>query len=185
MKSILNLTLAGMLALLMSAPAFAVQNTYQQTANVNGRMSTQGRVTSMVRQGNQYLVTLDNGGYSYYVPMTIANNANLRVGEVVSLSGYGTASGMNVDLISAANRPYSNASTYGVGTMSAVVQSANRHLNYLNVRNEATGQRLKVDVRHMDTRRSVNVWHLRPGDRIVVNGGWENRTTFDAQTVNF
>lgn len=181
MKNILNIAAAVTLAALMSAPAFAMQ----QTATTNSRMTTQGRVTTMVRQGNQYLVTLDNGGYSYYVPLTTAQNAKLRVGEVVSLSGYGTANGMNVDLISAANRPYSNASTYGRGSMSAIVQSTNRHLNYLNVRDEATGQRLKIDVRHMDTRRSVNVWHLRAGDRIVVNGGWENRNTYDAQTVNF
>ena len=185
MKNILNIAAAVTLAVLMSAPAFAIQTNDGKTTTINGRMTTQGRVTTMIRQGNRYVVTLDNGGYSYYVPLTTARNANLRVGDVVSLSGDGTANGMNVDLISAANRPYSNASTYGPGSMSAIVQNTNRHLNYINVRDEATGQRLKIDVRHMDTRRSVNVWHLRAGDRIVVNGGWENRNTFDARTVNF
>jgi hypothetical protein len=53
------------------------------------------------------------------------------------------------------------------------------------VRDPNTGERFKVDVRQMDTRRSVNVWRLRPGDRISVNGGWENSDTFQASTVNF
>lgn len=67
----------------------------------------------------------------------------------------------------------------------AQVRWTNRHYNYITVRDPNTGERFKVDVRQMDTRRSVNVWRLRPGDRISVNGGWENSDTFQASTVNF
>jgi hypothetical protein len=44
---------------------------------------------------------------------------------------------------------------------------------------------IRVDVRNMDTRGSVNVWRLRPGDRINVTGGWENRGHFQADRVFF
>lgn len=69
--------------------------------------------------------------------------------------------------------------------ISGIVQSSNRNLNYITVRNQATGQDVKIDVRQMDTRQSVDVWRLRAGDRIVANGGWENRDTFQANRVNF
>ena len=48
-----------------------------------------------------------------------------------------------------------------------------------------TGLPVKVDVRRMDTRHSVNVWRTRPGDHISVNGSWENRDTFQAGRVQY
>ena len=75
----------------------------------------------------------------------------------------------------------SSASNFINGT----VQSMNRDLNYVTVRDDATGRLVKVDVRRMDTRRSVNVWQLRPGDRIATSGTWENGETFQADRVNF
>lgn len=69
--------------------------------------------------------------------------------------------------------------------ISGTVQNVNRDLNYVTVRDDATGQIVKIDVRKMDTRRSVNVWQLRPGDRIATSGTRENRDTFQADTINF
>ena len=34
---------------------------------------------------------------------------------------------------------------------------------------QKTGQTVKIDVRRMDTRQSVNVWKLRSGDRIFIH----------------
>jgi len=31
----------------------------------------------------------------------------------------------------------------------------------------------------------VNVWGIRPGDRITINGSWEKRGTFDATRVEY
>lgn len=186
MKNLSNIAVAAGLAVLLGTPAFAVANPYQyqrvQTSNVNGRITTQGHITQMAREGDMYRITLDNGGFSYFVPVTMARDRDLRVGDMVSLSGYPSSNGITVDLATPVNHPY-----YGTvaGPMSAIVLSTNRHYNYLSVRDEATGRRFKVDVRSMDTRRSVNVWRLRPGDRIVVSGNWENRNTFDATTVSF
>lgn len=69
--------------------------------------------------------------------------------------------------------------------LNGTVQSMNRDLNYVTVRDDATGRLVKVDVRSMDTRRSVNVWQLRPGDRIATSGTWENGDTFHADRINF
>ncbi|HEX3579605.1 MAG TPA: hypothetical protein VHY33_13660 [Thermoanaerobaculia bacterium] len=79
-----------------------------------------------------------------------------------------------------ANGTYANNANFISGT----VQSVNRDLNYLTVRDDATGASVKIDVRSMNTGRSVNVWRLRPGDHVSVNGGWENRDMFSANSVN-
>ena len=65
------------------------------------------------------------------------------------------------------------------------VESVNRDLNYFTVRDSATGQPVKIDVRDMDTRRSVNVWNLRTGDRITINGSWADHDRFKAEMVGF
>jgi hypothetical protein len=78
--------------------------------------------------------------------------------------------------------------TSGAGAsnfINGTVQSVNRDLNYVSVRDDVTGRIVKVDVRRMDTRRSVNVWQLRPGDRVATSGTWEKGDTFQADRVNF
>jgi hypothetical protein len=37
----------------------------------------------------------------------------------------------------------------------------------------------------MNMRRPINVWDIHAGDHITVNGGWENRDTFDANRVEY
>jgi len=180
MKKIVNIAAATGLALLMGAPVYAVQDGRYSNQQIDNRTSAQGRITMISREGNQYRIQLDNGGYNYWVPAGVIRDRNLRVGDTVSLSGYGRANGMNVDVI---NTMDGIATTNG--SMIGTVERTNRHLNYITVRDQSTGRLFKVDVRNMNTRQSVNVWRLRPGDRIVVNGGWENRNTFQANTVNF
>src|SRR5207249_3510168 len=71
--------------------------------------------------------------------------------------------------------------------LTGTVINVNRDLNYVTVRDQATGQSVKVDVRRMDTRRSVNVWQLRTGELVTVNGRWANKNNgnFRADFVNF
>jgi translation initiation factor IF-1 len=200
---------ASGLALLLSVPA-AAQNLsnngyYNNNGNYayqNGRIAMEGRITSMTRHGSTFDVRLDNGGYLYNVARSTVRSRGLRVGEVVRLEGYANGGAVTVDNVMLASDPnwsyrgnpnsYPNGmysgSTYGMNSanfMTGIVESTNRHYNYITVRDANTGQRFKVDVRQMDTGRSVNVWRLRPGDRVAVNGGWENSDTFQANTVNY
>ena len=181
MKKLGNIAAAAGLALLMGAPVYAVQDgRYNQQTNMT---TTQGRITMIQREGNQYRVQLDNGGYNYWVPLSTIRDQRLQIGDTVSISGYGRADGMMVSSI--APYGYGPNGMYSNGTVVGTVENVNRRLNYVVVRDANTGARFKVDVRNMNTRRSVNVWRLQPGDRIVAQGGWENRNTFNAATVNF
>lgn len=174
------------LALLLCAPMAMAQA---------GRITYQGHVTSMVADGAGYRVTLDNGGYSYWVPSATVSDRNIRVGDYVRFDGYGNNGLVTVDsaawLGGSDYNPYRQNysqpmySSAPVGTMTGIVQSRNRHYNYITVRDQVTNRLVKIDVRRMDTRDSVNVWRLRSGDRINVTGGWENHNTFQADRVYF
>jgi len=167
----------GLMLLLSSAAAFA-QDNYQYRAD---RISTQGRITTMTREGDQYRVTLNQGAYTYYVPVSTVRIDGLISGDVV-----------NADMVafpgeaSYARDPMYRGVPYGsIGWMSGVVQSTNRHMGYLTVRDDANGINYKIDVRNMDRSRPINVWGLRPGDHITINGGWENRNTFNATRIEY
>ena len=172
------------LALLLVAPMAMAQA---------GRVSMSGHVTSMVADGAGYRVTLDNGGYSYWVPAATITDRNIRTGDYVRFDGYGSSGLVTVDnaawLGDRAYNPYNNQPMYSSapssGVMTGVVQSRNRHYNYITVRDQVTNRLVKIDVRHMETRQSVNVWRLRPGDRVNISGGWENHDTFQADRVFF
>jgi uncharacterized protein DUF5666 len=110
----------------------------------------------------------------------------LRAGDpIVATGGWTNRNRFQADRVS--TQPMTSASAYAnsANFVSGTVQSTNRDLNYLTVRDDLTGRLVKVDVRQMDTRHSVNVWKLRAGDRVSVNGSWENGETFQASTVSF
>lgn len=113
---------------------------------------------------------------------------DLRAGDPIVVNGSWT----NNNTFQANRIGVSNlqpmTSSYGASNanfVSGVVQNVNRDLNYVTLRDDATGAAVKIDVRRMDTRRSVNVWQLRAGDRIATSGTWTDRETFQADTVNF
>ncbi len=171
------------LALLLCAPMAMAQS---------GRISMQGHVTALVIDGAGYRVTLDNGGYSYWVPADTISDRNIRMGDYVRFDGYGRDGLVTVDTAAYLGgpeyRPYNSQPMYSSapeGALTGTVQSVNRHYNFFDMRADGTGRMVRVDVRNMDTRGSVNVWRLRPGDRINVTGGWENRGHFQADRVFF
>lgn len=173
---------------LLSTAAFA-QDTYQYRAD---RISTQGRIMTMTREGDQYRITLNHGGYSYYVPVATVENRDLRVGDRVRIDGLVNGDVVNADMIAFPGEPnfardpmYRGVPYGSSGWMSGAVQDVNRRLGYLTVRDDANGATYRIDVRHMNTARSVNVWRLRPGDHISINGSWENRDLFDAIRVEY
>lgn len=172
------------LALLLCAPMAMAQS---------GRITMQGHVTALSADGAGYRVTLDNGGYSYWVPAATITDRNIRMGDYVRFDGYGRNGIVTVDTAAYLGgpdyRPYYNGqpmySSTQENALTGTVQSVNRHYNYFEMRADGTGRMVRVDVRNMDTRGSVNVWRLRPGDRVNVTGGWENRGRWQADRVFF
>jgi len=171
-------------ALLLATSVFALP------AYRADRISTQGTITNLTRVGDQYQVTLNHGAYSYYVPVSMVQNRDIRVGDQVRLGGVITGDTVNTDYIAWSGTPaYARDPSYqGVpygqsGWLSATVIRPHQHYGYLEVRDDASGLPMKIDVRKMDEKRSVNVWRAQPGDHINILGSWENRETFQADRV--
>ena len=152
------------------------------------RISTQGTVTSVARVGDQYQVTLNHGAYTYYVPVAMVGTRSIAVGDQLRMGGTITSdTGVNADYIAFSGTPaYARDPSYmtvpygQTGWLSGTVTRLHQHYGYLEMRDDATGLPMKVDVRKMDEKRSVNVWRTQPGDHINVLGSWENRETFRA-----
>jgi hypothetical protein len=185
----------GTLALLLGGSVFAApQNSRRDARNEyrNDRISTLGRITDIRREGDRFRVTLDRGSYAYYVPVSTVRERNLRVGDQVRFGGYVTGDLVNVDMLAFQGDPsYTTDPTYravpqgGRGWMSGTLQRSDRHLGYLVIRDDASGQNVKVDVRHMNLRKPVNIWGIRNGEHITINGSWEKRDTFDAKRIEY
>jgi hypothetical protein len=188
------LVAASGFAMLLSSAAIAApspqdQRAYQYRAD---RISTQGEITSMSREGDRYRIELNHGSYVYYVPVSTVRNRDIRLGLRVRLGGVVSGDSVNADFIAFTGEPAYTADPdyrgvpYGSsGWMSGTVMSVNRRLNFITIRDDASGLPVKIDVRNMDTRRSVNVWHTRAGDHISVNGSWSNHDTFNSTIVQY
>jgi hypothetical protein len=186
------------LALLLGTSVFAAPQDYHRRDRDarsdyrSDRISTQGHIREIRREGDRFRITLDRGSYPYYVPLSIVRNRNLRIGDEVRLGGIVAGDLVTVDLLAFRGDPYFGADpNYRVvprgssGWMSGVVQRVDRHLGYLVIRDDAGGENVKIDVRHMNMRRPVNVWGIRAGEHITINGSWENRDTFDALRLEY
>jgi hypothetical protein len=186
---------AGSLALLLSAPIFAAPQDHSRETRAEfraDRLSTQGRISAVSHEGERFRVTLDHGNYSYWVPAGTVGTRNLRIGASVRLGGIIAGDDVNVDLLAMPGEPYYEADPNyravpmgSTGWMTGVVQRVDRHLGYLTIRDEASGETVKVDVRHMNLRKPVNVWGINAGERISVNGSWERKGTFDADRIEY
>jgi hypothetical protein len=155
-------------------------------------ISTQGRITDIRREGGTFRVMLDRNSYPYFVPVATVRNRNLHVGDDVRLGGYFTGGVVNVDTLAYrgeadynADGNYRNPARGSVGSMTGVVQRVDRKLGYLVIREDGGGRDLRIDVRHMNLRKPVNVWGIHAGDHITVRGTWEDRDTFDARRVEY
>jgi hypothetical protein len=182
---------ASIFALLLSSTAIAAPQPQDRDYRTD-RISTQGEITSMSREGDLVRVELNHGSYTYYVPISAIRSRDIRIGDRVRLGGVVSGNSVNTDYIAFSGEPgYVNDPAYrsvpygSNGWMSGTVIGVNRHLNYITIRDDASGLPVKIDVRNMDTKRSVNVWRTRPGDHISVNGSWSNRDTFGASIVQY
>lgn len=187
------LVAASGLAMLLSSAAIAAPQPQERSYQFRpDRISTQGEITSMAREGDQVRIELNHGSYVYYVSMAVIRDRDIRVGSRVRLGGVVSGDSVNADYIAFSGEPaYTSDPAYrGVpygssGWMSGTVINVNRRLNYVTIRDDASGLPVKVDVRNMDTKRSVNVWRTRPGDHISVNGSWSNHDTFNSSIIQY
>jgi hypothetical protein len=188
-RSVLTaLAVMSVMAMLLSTAAFAAPQQDYRT----DRISTQGTITSISREGDQYRVVLNHGSYMYYVPVSMIRARDIRIGDQVRVGGVVNGDSVTADYVAFSGEPSYTADPmyravpYGsMGWMSGTVTSVNRRLNYVTIRDDASGLPVKVDVRNMDTHHSVNVWHTRLGDHISVNGTWEDHNTFNAGRVQY
>ena len=161
----------------------------------SSRISTTGQITSLQREGGRVRITLDRERLVYYVRTSDVRDQNVHIGDRVRISGRMVGDAVEAESISVSGGgsnygdQYGNRNRdregYGNGWVRATVISHNRRLNYITVRDDGTGRVFKIDVRQMDTRRSVNVWQTHSGDRLKISGSWENRDTFRADRVQY
>jgi len=154
------------------------------------RISTQGTITNVTRVGDMYQVTLNHGAYVYSVPVSMVGTHGIRVGDQIRVGGIIAGDTVTSDYIAFSGTPaYARDPAYiGVpygqsGWLSGTVTRLHQHYGYLEFKDDATGLPMKVDVRNMDEKRSVNVWRTQPGDHINVLGSWSDRNTFRADRV--
>jgi hypothetical protein len=186
---------AGGLSLLLSTAVFAAPQDYRADGSSYraDRISTTGHISAVSREGDRYRITLDHGNYDYFVPATAVGSNRLAVGSSVRLGGLVAGDLVNVDVVAFPGEPSYLSDPYYVavpypsngGWMSGTVQRVDRHLGYLTIQEDRSGAIVKIDVRHMDLRKPVNVWGIRAGDRISVNGAWETRGNFDARRIEY
>jgi hypothetical protein len=188
------LVAASGLAMLLSSAAIAAPQPQDRGHNEYraDRISTQGTVTNMTREGDQYRIVLNHGSYTYYVPAAMVQNRDIRVGDQVRVGGIVSGDIVNGDYIAFSGQPgyaadpsYRGVPAGSTGWLSGTVISVNRRLNFVTIRDDASGLPMKIDVRNMDTKRSVNVWRTHRGDHISVNGSWENPDTFGASRIQY
>jgi hypothetical protein len=188
--------LAGALAMaaLLSLPGAAVAQSLRTGAGVDGSYSTANMLRGIVQSSNRDLnyITVRDQATGQNVKIDVRKMDarqsvdvwRLRAGDRIVVNG----GWENRDTFQASRVNFSSmqqSSAINPNGLTGVVQSSNRDLNYITVRDQATGRNVKIDVRKMDTRQSVDVWKLRNGDTIFVNGGWSNSDTFRANRVNF
>lgn len=160
-------------------------------ANFNDANALTGTVVSVNHDLNYVMVRDDVTGNNFKVDTRSMNGKrsidvwNLRAGDRISATG----GWENSDTYRADRVMFANANPRALNRLSngltGTVEDINRDLNYITIRDQATGQAVRVDVRNMDTRRSVNVWQLRNGDLVTTHGAFTKNGRFRADFVNF
>lgn len=178
-------------AALATAFAFMLLSLAGAASAIDDATALTGTVVNVNRDLNYITVRDDVTGKSFKIDTRAMNDRgsvdvwNLRAGDRVSATGaWSNSDTFRADRVM---NPAPRAMQRIRNGITGTVENVNRDLKYITVRDETTGQNIRVDVRKMDTRRSINVWQLRNGDVVTVNGKWKNakRENFRADFVNF
>src|SRR5438067_1012797 len=174
---------------LASLMAVALLSLAGIAAAMNEATALTGTVVSVNRDLNYITVRDDVTGRNFRVDTRdlIARRSidigRLRAGDRISAMGaWENSETWRANRVTFANPQAVSRLANGV---TGTVEDINRDLNYITIRDQVTDQSVRVDVRNLDTRRSVNVWQLRNGDVVTANGKWTKRGTFASDFVNF
>ena len=184
-------TLQRPLLILMAAMLLSLASV-AGAVNFNDGNALTGTVVSVNHDLNYVMVRDDVTGRNFKLDTRAMNGKrsidvwNLRAGDRVSATGgWENSDTYRADRVMFANANPRATSRLANG-ITGTVEDINRDLNYITLRDQATGNPVRVDVRNMDTRRSVNVWNLRSGDYISVDGTWAREgDRFVAEKVSF
>src|SRR5947207_457006 len=130
-----------------------------------------GTVVNVNRDLNYVTVRDDVTGKSFKIDTRSMNTRNsidvwnLRAGDRVSATGgWSNNDTFRADRVM---NPAPRALNRIANGLTGTVEDVNRDLHYITVPHQATGQIVKVDVRKIDTRRSVNVWQSSNGECVT------------------
>src|SRR5712691_9615827 len=96
---------ASGLAFLLSTSVFAAPQDYGRDTGAvyrADRISTQGRISMISREGDRYRIRLDHGNYDYFVPVSAMGARDLRINDPIRLSGLVAGDLVNVDMVATA-----------------------------------------------------------------------------------
>src|SRR6267378_162722 len=105
-KSALRAVIAASgFAMLISSAALAAPRAQDDYSYRVNRISAQGEITSISREGDQYRVVLNDGTYAYYVPMSTIRNRDIRVGDHVRIGGIVSGEAVTADYVAFSGEP--------------------------------------------------------------------------------
>ena len=154
----------------------------------NERVTVEGKISNMTRQGAGYRVQLDRSGSSFWVPeRSLRNRNNFRVGVSIRLGGIFRAGVVNVDVV---DYPVAGGYGYGYGYgnsaayVRGVVDGVDLRRGVLYIRDEYSRRTVTVDMYRADRRAaSVDLNDLRRGDYVEVSGDWGRGGAFEAYRI--
>jgi hypothetical protein len=172
--------------LIATASADQGRGSYDRRADRHD-VTIEGRVTNITRERSGYRVTLDRGGYSFWLRdlesgRGTRGRGGLRVGINIRIGGtyeprYGYVVADSYDWLDDVDNGYGNRA----GSLRAVVERIDIRRGSMIVRDEA-GRLITVDMSHNDRRwnrnRGIDLNDLHRGDRVTLAGSWARRDLF-------
>lgn len=184
--------LLGTSAFADSRPLFATVAAADQGRDYERRgdrrdVRVEGRVTNITRERSGYRVTLDRGGYSFWVrDLNSGNHGHgaLRIGINVRIGGvyeprYGYVIADTYDWLDEGPVP---APVYRTAVLiHGTIDRINRREETLWLRLD-DGRMVSVDMtrndRHWNRDRGIDIGDLHRGDRVTLSGSWTRRDVF-------
>jgi hypothetical protein len=189
-------------ALLLGTSAFADSRSFFATVSGadQGRdydrrvdrhdVSIEGRVTNITRERGGYRVTLDRGGYSFWVRDLYAGRRGhgaLHVGINIRIGGvyeprYGYVIADTYDWLD----EVPVAPVYRGTLIRGAIERIDRRAGMMSLRVEG-GRLIDVDMtrndRHWNRDRGIDLGDLHRGDRVTLAGSWTRRDLFLVEHV--
>jgi hypothetical protein len=188
--------LLGTSAFADGRPLFATVSVADQGRGYERRerqnVSIEGRVTNITREREGYRVTLDHGGYSYWVRDLNAGRhgrgvlhvgVNIRIGGVYE-PRYGYVVADSYDWLD--EGPVAAPVYRSAVLLRGRIDRIDRRDETLWLRLD-DGRMINADMtrndRHWNRNRGIDIGDLRRGDRVTLSGSWTRRDLFSVNHV--